>query len=379
MSRVFLKRSVEWGIALSQIKHISSWKQHITWKLIAVNVLVMLIVIWLVGVSVKDFACVLVEKYRLVGEDKNIFFNRTMHFYLIRASLLAIVVAALIHFVFIKKILSPLKRLTQLTRQLMDGSYPEPIKVSSVDEIGQLTQYFNDLTQTLKQTEENRKRMLSNISHDLRTPLSNLNGYLEALSSGVIVGDRDLYLSLLEESQHITRLVEQLHQLSVWEDRQAASMTYSNIQIDDLITRCTQSFQWELQSNNMELEVSVSQDVVIGDEGGLRQVLNNLIQNAISYNTGRMIWVIGVIEPLQYRITVSNVGEPIPEEVRGLVFERFFQADPSRHRGEKAKGSGLGLAIVKEIVKKHGGRVGLESENNKHSFWVTLPRNSKKI
>lgn len=359
---------------MSLIKPLNFWR-HITWKLIAVNILVMLIVIWLAGVSVKDFACVLVEKYRLVGEEKNLFFNRTMHFYLIRASLLAIVVAALIHFVVIKKILSPLKRLTQSTRQLMDGSYPEPIKVSSEDEIGQLTGYFNDLTLTLKRTEENRKRMLSNISHDLRTPLSSLNGYLEALSSGVLVGERELYQSLLEESQHITRLVEQLHQLSAWEDRQEAGMTYSHIQIDDLVARCSQSFQWELQSKNMELDISLAPELIMGDEDGLRQVLNNLIQNAISYNTGRMIWISGVSESLQYRITVSNIGEPLPEELRELVFERFFQADPSRHRGEKTKGSGLGLAIVKEIVKKHGGSVGLKSENNKHSFWVTLPRN----
>ncbi|MEX2460635.1 MAG: ATP-binding protein [Paenibacillaceae bacterium] len=361
-----------------RIKQLNLWKNHVAWKLIGVNILVMLVVIWLVGVSVKDFACVLVDKYRLIGEEKNFFFNRTMQFYLIRASLLAIVVAAVIHFVFIKKILSPLKKLTQSTRQLMDGSYPEPIKVSSEDEIGQLTQYFNELTLTLKRTEENRRRMLSNVSHDLRTPLSNLNGYLEALSSGVLVGDRDLYLSLLEETQHITRLVEQLHQLSVWEDRQATSMTYSSIQIDELIARCMQSFQWELKNKNIELNVALAKEVVIGDEDGLRQVLNNLLQNAISYNEGRMIWVSGVIEPLYYRITVSNVGELLPEELRELVFERFFQADPSRYRGEKTKGSGLGLAIVKEIVKKHGGRVGLISANNKHSFWVTIPRQSRK-
>jgi two-component system sensor histidine kinase BaeS len=200
---------------------------------------------------------------------------------------------------------------------------------------------------------------------------------LEALSSGVLVGDRELYLSLLEESQHITRLVEQLHQLSVWEDKQAASLTPCSIQIDELITRCTQSFQLELKSKNIELEVTLMQEVVIGDEDGLRQVLNNLLQNAISYNAGRTIRVSGVTEPDDYRITVSNLGEPLPEELREHVFDRFFQVDPSRHRGEKTKGSGLGLAIVKEIVKKHGGEVGLLSENHQHSFWVTIPRSSK--
>ncbi len=343
-----------------------------------VNVLVMLIVIWLAGVSVKDFACILVEKNRLIGEGTDFSYNRTMNVYLIRASLIAMVVASIIHFVFIKKILSPLKRLTASTRQLTDGSYPEPIKVPSEDEIGQLTRYFNDMAFALKRSAENRKRMLSNVSHDLRTPLSNLNGYLEALSSGVLTGDRDLYLSLLEESQHITRLVEQLHQLSVWEDRETAGMAFSAVQIDELIARCVQSFQLEQQARDMELDVSLERDVVTCDEGGLRQVLNNLIQNAFSYSTGRIIWVTGSAAPSGYRITVSNIGEPLPEEVQELVFERFFQADPARQRGEHAKGSGLGLAIVKEIVEKHGGEAGLISENNKHSFWVTIPRSPKK-
>ncbi|OMF80904.1 hypothetical protein BK142_05705 [Paenibacillus glucanolyticus] len=370
-----MRRFVEWGIALFPIKQFALWKQHVAWKLIGVNILVMLIVIWLVGVSVKDFACLLVAQYQLVGDERNYFFDRTMHFYLIRASLLAIVVAAIIHFVFIKKILSPLKRLTQSTRQLTSGSYPKPVEVSSVDEIGELARHFNAMTLALKQTEDNRKRMLSSVSHDLRTPLSNLHGYLEALRNGVIVGDRDLYLSLLEETQHITRLVEQLHQLSVWEDRQTGSVALSRIHMNELILRSTQSFQLELQSKNIELDISVEQEIVESDEDGLKQVLTNLIQNAINYNTGHMIWISGVIEPHEYRITVRNVGEPLPEELQDLLFERFYRTDPARHRGGNTSGSGLGLAIVKEIVNKLGGKVGLTSKNNMHSFWITIPRN----
>ena len=369
-----MKRFEEWGIALLLINQLREWKQNMTWKLIGVNIIVMLTVILLAGVSVKDFACVLVEKYRLVGEEKNIMFNQTMQFYLMRASLLALVVAALIHYVFIKKMLVPLRRLTESTRQLTEGIYPQMLEVTSRDEIGLLTEHFNEMTRTLKRAEENRKRMLSNISHDLRTPLSNLNGYLEALGSGVITGDRELYQSLLEESQHITRLVEQLHLLSAWEDRRETGMTKTSIQIDELISKSTNAFQWELKSRGMELDLSLEPGTVIADEDGLRQVLNNLLQNAITYNTGQDIWVSGVNEPHGYRLTVSNVGVPMPEEVHELVFERFYQMDQARHRAESGKGSGLGLAIVKEIVQKHGGEVGLISEDDKHSFWITIPR-----
>ncbi|WP_175406337.1 ATP-binding protein [Bacillus sp. FJAT-27264] len=355
------------------IKKLNIWKQYVAWKLIWVNVLVMLVVIWIVGVSVKDFACVLVAKYQLVGDVKNDFFQRTMQFYLIRASVLAIVVAAIIHFVFIKKILSPLKRLTESTRQLMEGSYPEPIQVSAEDEIGELTKRFNAMTLALQRTEQNRKVMLSNVSHDLRTPLSNLNGYLEALSSGVIEGDQELYLSLLEESQHITRLVEQLHQLSLWEDRGADSMIFSQIPIDEFITRSLQSFQLELERKGITLDISLEPQVIVSNEDGLRQVLTNLIQNAINYNSGHIVWVSGVVAGEDYRITVCNLGEALSDELQELVFERFFQADGSRQRREGMKGSGLGLAIVKEIMGKLGGQVELTSDKDKHSFSITVP------
>lgn len=345
-----------------------------TWKLIVVNVIVIAIVIWLAGVSVKDFACILVGQYQLVGEEKSQFFNQTMHFYLLRASILAIIVAVVIHFFFIKRLLAPLKRLTQSAQQLIAGTYPEPIQSSSEDEIGQLTRHFNELTRKLKRTEENRKRMLSNISHDLRTPLSSLNGYLEALSNGVLEGNQELYQSLLEESLHLTRLVEQLHQLTVWEDRQKTRWALSKIDIHELTNRCIQTFRWEYQNKDIELHVSIQADTVLGDDDGLKQVLNNLLKNALVYNTGRNVWVIGEIEDQFYRITVSNLGEPLQEDMRELVFERFFHADPSRHRGENTKGSGLGLAIVKEIVEQLGGKTGLYSESNKHSFWFTIPR-----
>lgn len=373
-SLCFLKPFGEWGIGLSPIKYFLAWKNHLTWKLIMVNVVVISVVIWLAGVSVKDFACILVGQYQLVGEEKSQFFNQTMHFYLLRASVLAIIVAAVIHFFFIKRLLAPLKRLTQSAQQLMGGTYPEPIQPSSEDEIGQLTRHFNELTRTLKRTEENRKRMLSNISHDLRTPLSSLNGYLEALSNGVLEGNQELYQSLLEESLHLTRLVEQLHQLTVWEDKQKTRLTLSKIDIHELTNRCIQTFRWEYQNKEIELHVSIQADTVIGDDDGLKQVMNNLLKNALVYNTGRNVWVTGEAEDQFYRITVSNFGEPLQEDMRELVFERFFQADPSRHRGENTKGSGLGLAIVKEIVEQHGGKTGLYSESNKHYFWFTIPR-----
>lgn len=355
------------------IKHGMFWRKHLTMKLIMVNGLVIAVVIWLAGVSVKDFACMVVAQYELVGEEKSRFFNETMEFYLWRASVLAILVAAVIHYVFIRKILSPLKRLTESTRLMIEGHYSEPIEPDSHDEIGQLTRHFNELAKTLKRTEENRKRLLSNISHELRTPLSNLNGYLEALSSGVMEGNRELYQSLLEESQYLTRLVEQLHHLTVWEDRRKFSLDQTEIKIHELLQQTIQAFRLESEKRGVSLDASIQEGVVLGEEDGIKQVMNNLLKNAFMYNTGKEIGITGKREQTEYRITVSNMGEPIPEEARDLVFERFYRVDPSRHREKDRYGTGLGLAIVKEIVERLGGKVGLQSDGRKHTFWVTFP------
>lgn len=338
-----------------------------------VNVLVILVVIWMAGVSVKDFACMIVGKFELVGEGRSSFFNETMQYYLVRASLFAILVAVLIHYILIRQILSPLSLLTKSTQQMIEGRYPKSIEPQSSDEIGQLTLHFNELSKTLKRTEENRKRLLSNISHELRTPLSNLNGYLEALSNGVIEGDRELYQSLLEESQHLTRLVNQLHHLTVWEDRRSDSLGWTRIHIQELLQQSVHAFQWESDKAGVTLDVSVEEGFVLGEEDGIKQVMNNLLKNALMYNTGDQIRITGERGEEQYLITVSGDGETIPEQQQELVFERFYRVDPSRQRDQHKNGTGLGLAIVKEIVERFGGRVGLNSDGWRHEFWVSFP------
>lgn len=214
-----MKRLEGWGTDLMQIKRWMFWREGLTSKLIIVNGLVIGVVIWLVGISVKDFACLVVAQNDLVGEGSSVSFNETMNAYLWKAITMATLLAAIIHYIFIRNVISPLKQLTKSTQRLMEGQYPDFVPPVSDDEIGRLTRNFNELAKTLQQNEKKRKRLLSNLSHELRTPLSNLNGYLEALSCGVLEGKRELFQSLLEESQYLTRMVEQMHELTIWEGK----------------------------------------------------------------------------------------------------------------------------------------------------------------
>ncbi|MEB3102430.1 sensor histidine kinase [Ferviditalea candida] len=327
--------------------------------------------IWLTGVSVKDFACYLVNQNGLVGREKTGLFNSTMEVYLLQASIITVAVAAVIHYFFARRLVRPLRSLAFSARQMTEGRYPPPIPVSSRDEVGQLTVDFNRLTAALQRGEKTRKQLLSDISHEIRTPLSNINGYLEDLSQGVVQGDPELYQSLYEESMRLTRLVEQLHELAVWGAKGLNKSALQEIQIKPLVQSMFQAFELEMRSKHIRCETELDEGTIPGHEDGIKQVLNNLLGNAIQYDTGGLIRITGKWATGEYQISVTNTGQPIPQDQAEHTFERFYRLDPSRQRA--TGGSGLGLAIVKEIVRRHGGEVALVSQGNRHTFRISLP------
>lgn len=337
-----------------------------------INSLVIGIVIWLAGVSVKEYACLLVEQSPVFDQQKSENFNRFMHSYLMDASLLAVSIAAVFHYFVVRQMLKPLQQLAAASRQLAKGDFPGPVTVKSHDEIGQLTRDFNQMMAKLKQVDETRNKLLRDISHELRTPLTNINGYLEALSSGVINGDQALYQSLHEEASRLTRLVDQLHELNVWHSQDTLAKRVTPGAIDSVVAQSVQSFHLELKNKGITCDISLQKRTLRFDPDGLKQVMHNLLQNAISYDVGGWIKVKGEVDESCYRVTVTNRGKPIPPEVTEDIFERFMRLDASRSRD--TGGAGLGLAIVKEIVKRHEGEAGLETdEDDIHSFWFSLP------
>jgi two-component system sensor histidine kinase BaeS len=347
------------------------WRCSITWKLVLINGLVIATVIWFTGVSVKDFACFLVNQYRVSGDLNKDLFNNTMQEYLIRASIIAVVVAAVIHYYFVRQIVRRLQHLGEYARKVTTGVYPAPLQERPHDEIGGLTKDFNRMVVTLRQTEESRKQMISDISHELRTPLSNIKGYLEALNDGVITGSKEIYGSLHEEALHLSRLVDQLHQLSTWQAKTLQQIELREIEIPSFIEAVVRQFDMELQNHQIECRIKMHPGVVLADPVGLKQVMGNLLMNAIQYDEGRRIEINGSAENKCYTFTVTNIGREIAPENAERIFERFYRLEPSRNR--ESGGSGLGLAIAKEIVTRHGGRIGLSTDGKRHSFWFILP------
>ncbi|KJR46748.1 sensor histidine kinase [Desulfosporosinus sp. I2] len=347
------------------------WRRSILAKLILINLLTIAIVIWLAGVSVKDFACLLSKQYQVAGGAPSNLFDRTLQFYLIRASILAVIVAGILYYFLVRKLILPLQHLGTSAQKMARGEFQPCREIPSEDEIGRLISDFNHLSSKLQQTEELRKKMVSDIAHELRTPLTNITGYLEALSTGVIQGEPELYRSLHEEALHLTGLVEELHQLNIWESKRLRQGKLQKISIENAIVSTLKSFELELSNREIKVEANIQTADILGNREGIKQVITNLLKNVLKYDRGGWVKIEGKKEDHIYKVVVTNMGQPIPDDKANQVFERFYRLDSSRNR--KTGGAGLGLAIIKEIIDQHRGEVGLISRQDEHSFWFTVP------
>ncbi|WP_382347268.1 sensor histidine kinase [Lederbergia graminis] len=273
----------------------------------------------------------------------------------------------------IKRFIKPIRSLIQSTEELKLGNYPNPVKVYKNDEIGQLTQQYNELIAQLKTNEQHRNRLVTDISHELRTPLSNLNGYLLALKDGDIIGDQALFASLYQESKRLSQLIYQLEQLKEWDYLAVQSIVdKETTDIKPVLIQCVAMFERTLNQKKIPILIEIESCILDIHVVGIQQVISNLLENAIRYYKGEgPILLEGEKQGVDYRIMVTGPSEPIPEIERENVFRRFYRLDSSRSR--MTGGSGLGLAISKEIIERHHqGEIGINTTTS-NTFWIVLP------
>ncbi|MGP4108147.1 sensor histidine kinase [Virgibacillus sp. L01] len=343
------------------------------WRLSALNFLVVASAIVVSGLAIYNTACFLMDAMGGLEEQRQEQFNATLFNYLWIFIITAIVTGSLLHFYMTKKLIKPIRSLIESTKQLKKGNYPDPVEVTSQDEVGELAVQFNALIQQLHMNDQNRQKLVSDLSHEFRTPLTNLNGYLQSLERGDIEGTQKLYKSLYQESRRLTGMMEQLEQLKEWDF--ANSQTYTKnreVDITTLVGQCAAMFNLQLDEKNIALSVNVPSCTLLIHEEGTQQIISNLLENAIHYYNGEgAITVHGERQKSVYQIAVCGPSGFIPEQEQEKIFERFYRLDTSR--SSDIGGSGLGLAIAKEIVDRHGGEIGVTSEKNKNTFWFTLP------
>lgn len=254
-------------------------------------------------------------------------------------------------------VVRPLRRLAVAARRAGDGDLSVRVDERRRDEIGQMAGAFNRMAERREQLEEARRRLVSDVSHELRNPLANIRGWLEAAQDGLADPDGRFLASLQEETIHLQRLVEDLHDLSLGD---AGELRLDPVPVDlsAFTEQVVDAFRASAAAGGVTLTASAAPDTtVVADPVRLRQAVGNLVDNALRHTpVGGVVVVAGAPGVIR----VSDTGEGIGAEHLPQVFDRFRRVDASRSRA--TGGSGLGLAIVRQIVEAHDGTVAIESE-----------------
>jgi len=271
-------------------------------------------------------------------------------------SLIVIALAGIIAFPLARHFVRPIEKLTAGTNQLTQGKYTLKLPSKRNDELGQLARDFNELARTLEQNESSRKRWLADTSHELRTPLAILSGEIEAMLDGVRTISQDGIQSMKEEVDHLTKLVNDLYELSK-ADIGGLSYRKSNIDLTGLIQNKLQAYQSIFNEHDLNVSFdSIAPVIFWADSTRINQLLDNLFTNAERYTDhGGKIHVSLHQDEHAIRLLVEDSAPGVPDDALKQLFDHLYRTEQSRNR--ETGGSGLGLAICKRIVEGHGGTV----------------------
>lgn len=282
----------------------------------------------------------------------------------------------LIILVFTKTVYFPLKKITAGANRYAEGDLTYRIDIDNQDEMGYLAATLNYMSDELNKMEEYQKTFIANVSHDFRSPLTSIKGYLEAILDGTIPAEMyDKYLNrVITETERLNKLTQGMLTLNSLDSKGYLSRT--NFDINRVIKDTAASFEGTCESKNITFDLTFTDNIqmVYADLGKIQQVLYNLIDNAIKFshpNSNICIQASSKYEKVF--ISVKDNGIGISKDSIKKIWDRFYKSDLSR--GKDKKGTGLGLAIVKEIIQSHGENIDVVSTEDVGSeFIFSLPR-----
>jgi signal transduction histidine kinase len=283
---------------------------------------------------------------------------------------------------------SPLRRLTKAANAIAAGDYDQTVPIQGPTEVHELARNFNSMAEQVRSSQQSQRDLLANVSHELKTPLTSIQGFAQAISDGAAGDTESIRHSagvIQDEAQRMARMVSELLDLARIESGQIV-MRREPVHLDAVLRDCAAKLALRAQQAGVKLNAQVPDDlpIIIGDGDRLAQVLTNLLDNALKHTpeggqvtlaarplSGSSIVRRGKTWPAGVEVRVADTGSGIPPEDLARIFERFYQVDKSRQCGG---GLGLGLAIVKQIVEAHFGTIKAESVVGIGSrFIVTLP------
>lgn len=298
-------------------------------------------------------------------------------FVIIVSTLWVFIAAAIAVFFITDRIVTPLKKMSQAADSYSKGIFEVRVDVKGTDEIASLANAFNQMAQSLENLESTRSTFLSNVSHDLRTPMTSIKGFIEGIIDGTIPYEKqNYYLGIvLEEVNRLSRLVNSLLDISRME---AGKLKINKTEFDvcEIARIVLLSFEEKIDSKHLNIEFEADSDssIVCADKDSIHQIVYNLTDNAIKFTDEEGTLRISVHDSGdKYVVSVYNTGIGIQKDELDYVFDRFYKADTSR--GLDKTGTGLGLYIAKTKIEAHGEKITVDSQYGKYcEFAFTLAK-----
>lgn len=293
----------------------------------------------------------------------------------INSSIWVMLAAVIAAYFITERIVHPLKSMTSAVKSFGNGDFSERIAVNGKDEVSELAMAFNNMAESLQNLENMRNSFLANVSHDLRTPMTTIAGFIDGILTGAIPEEQhDYYLGVISGEVHrLSRLVSQLLDISRLEsgDRK---FTFTDFDVAEVSRLILLSFEQKIDEKRLDVEFFAEEDLmcVNADKDAIYQIIYNLCHNAIKFSKegGRFAINITKISGKKIKISVFDEGQMISEEDAKHIFDRFYKTDKSR--GLDKSGVGLGLYICKTIIDAHGENIYHEPHDDGCEFWFTL-------
>ncbi|MGG0383363.1 HAMP domain-containing histidine kinase [Priestia filamentosa] len=316
------------------------------------------------------------RKYALfLRPDIKLLFNE-MHFLFAWLLALTIILSIVMVVVSTKYLVKPISKLTIATKSLSRGNFNVELNVTRHDELGELSHNFLQMARKLEQMDDMRKEFISNISHDIQSPLSNIKGYTNLLEAeSLSVEERGHYISIINgEIRRLSTLTKQLLLLASL-DRNDNILKKRTFNVGQQIKELVRNYQWQVSENEIMLSYTLPDIEIIGDPSLLNTVWDNLLTNAIKYNKPEGSIEISIEErEKSIMVCFKDTGIGLKDSEIERIFDRFYRVDTSRT--QTVEGTGLGLSIVWTIVKLHEGDIYVNStEKEGTTFSVELPIN----
>lgn len=296
---------------------------------------------------------------------------------LLLVALIAVPIASLAGVVLARQVALPVRKLTEASEAMARGDFDQRVLVDRDDEVGRLARAFTSMAEHVGGRDAQMRALLANVSHDLKTPMTSITGYAQALRDGTAdAADAARIGEIIgEEAEHVNRLLADLLYLGEIDAGQVITRR-EDVALADLVGRCVRRIEPRARAGDVEVHVEVDEGTVLRgvDADKIERALNNVLDNAAKFTPpGGEIRVRGGASANGTHavvLDVSNTGSRIPEEDLPRVFDRFFRGDRARRT---AAGSGLGLAIARQLVELNGGRISASNEADGVRFSLSLP------